>query len=104
MYTKADNPSGELIHYHQHPMTVQDEGFAWEQINTPKTVFAVAEQAQRSRPICTRDRTIVLGKYTPYHVFVDLSAEHKTKLLGDSATAPTPIAFFDSNNGRDELR
>ena len=44
------------------------------------------------------------GQYTPYHVRIDLKAEHKTKLLDDSATAPAWLAPRGLDNGRDDLR
>ncbi len=53
------------------------------------------------RPECARLGTIVLRQHAPYHVFIDLEAEHKTKLLGDPAAAPTRVESLGFDDGRD---
>jgi hypothetical protein len=46
MYTEADNAPSELIHNDEHPVALQINGLTSKQVNTPKAVLGLSEQAQ----------------------------------------------------------
>ena len=89
MDTKADDPSGVLVHDHQHPMASQDRRLAPEQVHTPQAVLRVPQKRQPGGAAPTWGRPIVRREHPADHVLVDLDVEGQTDLLGDPRTAPT---------------
>ena len=49
MNTETDDTTGELNYYHQHPMALEANRLASEQIDTPKAVFHVANESKPGR-------------------------------------------------------
>ena len=43
MYAKANHSTCALVHDDEDPMTLENEGFAAEKIDTPQAVFRVTE-------------------------------------------------------------
>jgi len=44
MYTKANDAPRELVHDHEHPVGIEQNGFATKKINAPETVYRVSEE------------------------------------------------------------
>ncbi|MEN8108573.1 MAG: hypothetical protein ABFS22_11275 [Pseudomonadota bacterium] len=51
MYTEANDAPRELIHDHEHPVTLQKNGFTPKQVNAPKAVPGVSEEGQLLRRV-----------------------------------------------------
>jgi hypothetical protein len=45
MDTKTDDATRKLVHDDQYPVVLQKNGFAAEQVNTPKTVLCMTEKS-----------------------------------------------------------
>jgi hypothetical protein len=43
LYAESNNSARELIHDDEHPMALQNEGFATEQIDAPQAIFEMTE-------------------------------------------------------------
>ena len=99
MDTKADDPSGVLVHDHQHPMASQDRRLAPEQVHTPQAVLRVPQKRQPGGAAPTWGRPIVRREHPADHVLVDLDVEGQTDLLGDPRTAPPGIAPLHRHHG-----
>ena len=104
VYATANDSTCVLIHYDEHPMALENEGFTTEQIDAPQAVLCMTEYCQPGRPVCAGIGTIATCQYSPYYVLINLDAEDKTKLLCDSAAAPARITSLGLDNGRDEFR
>ena len=65
MHTKVDDAARKLIHYHEHPVGLEQNGLATKQIDTPKTVLQMADKRQPGRAVTgVGSRSVVLGEYT----------------------------------------
>ena len=53
MNTKANDAPGELVHDHEHPVALQQDGFTAEEVSTPEAVLRVAEEGQPRRSAAT---------------------------------------------------
>src|SRR5262252_4667205 len=100
---KPDNAPRELVHNHENPVRAQGQGFKPKQVGTPQTVLRMSEERQPGLSGRIGFGTIIDGKNPPNHVFVDFDAECESYLLGNSATAPTPVTPFHLNDGVDEF-
>ncbi len=56
VYAEANNLTCVLIHYDEHPMAIENKGFATEQIDAPEPVFRVTEYPLATRVHMPRDR------------------------------------------------
>jgi hypothetical protein len=46
MHAKANDAPRELIHDHEHPVGLEQNGLATKQIHTPQTIFHMADEGQ----------------------------------------------------------
>ena len=103
MDAEANDPPRILIHDDQDPVGPQRCRLAAEQINTPETVFYVAQERQPRRTIGVLSWPVVTGENPANHVFVDLEMERQGHLLSDSRTAPVGITLLHFDDRTDEF-
>ena len=92
-----------MVHDHHHPMCLEMDGFATEEIYTPKAVFHVTNYRQPGRAVAPVAwyRSVMLGQNTPDDIFVDLDAEGSGNLLSNSWTAKPRISSLHLHNALD---
>jgi len=88
MDAEPNDPAGILIHHDQNPVGPQGGRFAPEQIQTPETVFHVANEGQPRRATRVVSRPIIAGENSANNVFVDEDVKSQGHLLRNSRTAP----------------
>ena len=103
MYTKANDAPRELVHDHEHPVGVEQNGFAPKQINAPETVFGMPDTGKPRRSLVLRMRVVVLFKHAPDHIFIDVYSERFVDLLCYPAAAKAGIALLEFNDSLDEF-
>ncbi len=99
---EADQTAGELVHDHEHPIALEHDRLAAEEIHAPEAVGRVADKRQPRRPGSTWGGTIVLRQHATHDVLVDVDAE---RLRDDARHAWTPeprIARLEFNDGLEE--
>ncbi len=84
-------------------MTLQQNGFAAEQIDAPQTVLGVAKRSQPGWPTAAWVRAVVCCEYSANNVFIQLQTKCQIDLLGDSGTAETGVAPLYLNDGLDDF-
>jgi hypothetical protein len=102
MDAEPNDPAGILIHHDQDPVGPQRGRFAPEQIQTPETVFHVANEGQPRRAGVV-SRPITAGENPANNVFVDEDVKSQGHLLGNARTAPTGIALLHLEHSVDEF-
>ncbi len=103
MDAEPNDPAGILIHDDQDPVGPQGSRFTPEQVQTPETVFHVANEGQPGRATGVLYRSIMAGEYPSNHVLVDGDVKSQGNLLSDSRTAPGGVALLHLNDGVDEF-
>jgi len=71
----ADDPARELVHDEQDPVTLEENGFGPEQVQTPETLFGVTEEGEPRGTAIVRGGSIVSRQNASDHVFVDVDSE-----------------------------
>ena len=99
---EADEPAGEHVHDHHHPVALQQDRFAAKQVHAPKTVLAVRDEAQLGRAAGAWRRLVVLCQYAARDVFVDVDTERMSDLLRDAHTAELGITALHFDDRRYE--
>jgi hypothetical protein len=61
MYTKANDAPRELVHDHEHPVGVEQNGFATKKINAPEAVLRVSDEGQPRRSVVIGLWAVVFG-------------------------------------------
>jgi hypothetical protein len=77
MDAEPNDPARKLIHDHQDPVGPQRGRLAPEQIDTPETVFHVAQERQPGGTTGVLSRPVVKAENPANHVFVDLDVERE---------------------------
>src|ERR1700730_8143986 len=91
------------VHDQQHPMTMQKDGFAAEQVDAPEAILHVSDEGQPRGAVGSGVAwSVVLREHAAHNVFVDVDAEGMSDLLGDAHTANIGITPLHLDNGRDE--
>lgn len=103
MDAERNDPAGTLIHHDQDPVGPQDGRFAPEQIQTPETVFHVANEGQPGQALGVVSRPIMAGQNPANNIFVDEDVKSQGYLLRNSRTAPTGIAQLHLEHSVDEF-
>ena len=102
MNTETDETTGELIHHHQHPMAFEANRLTSEQIDTPKTVFHVANESEPGRATATGFWSIVFDEDASNDMFVDLDAKRLGYDQRDTWTTEVRIVALEFNDGTNE--
>jgi hypothetical protein len=84
MDAEPNDPAGILIHDDQDPMGPQGSRFIPEQVQTPETVFHVANEGQSGWASGVLYRSIMAGENPSNHVFVDGDVKGQSNLLSNS--------------------
>ena len=103
MDAEPNDAARVLIHDHQDPVGPQRCRLAPEQINTPETVFHVAQECQPGGAIGVLSRPVVMGENPSNKVFVDWDVERQGDLLRDSRTAPVGITLLHFDDRMNEF-
>ena len=103
MDAEPNDPAGILIHHDQDPVGPQGGRFAPEQIQTPETVFYVANEGQPGRATGVVSRPIMNVQDPANHVLIDFDTESQSDLFRNSRTAPSGIALLHLNHSVDEF-
>ena len=103
MDAEPNDPAGILIHHDQDPVGPQGGRFTPEQIQTPETVFHVANESQPGRATGVVSRPIMAGENPANNVFVDEDVKSQGHLLRNSRTAPGGIALLHLDHSVDEF-
>ena len=103
VHTKTNDAARELVHDHEHPVGVEQNGLATKKINAPQTVFGMSDKCKPRRSVVIRMRVVVLFKHAPDHIFIDVYSERFVDLLCDPAAAKAGIALLEFNDSLDEF-
>jgi hypothetical protein len=104
MHTKTNYAPSELVHDHEHSVGVQQNGLAMKKIDAPETDFLMAEKSQPRRIVTgIRSWSLVLFKYAPDNIFIDVSSKCFVDLLGYPGTAKPRVTPFQFDDGIDEF-
>ena len=73
MHAKANDTPCELVHDHEHPVGLEQNGLATKQIDAPKTVFQMADKRESGRAVTgVGSRSVVFGEHASDHIFIDV--------------------------------
>ena len=73
LHAKANDAPRELVHDHEHPVGVEQNGLTTKKIGAPKTVFQMADKRQPGRAVTgIGSRAVVLGEHAPDNIFIDV--------------------------------
>ncbi len=100
---ESDDTPSKLIHDYHHPITLERNRLAAEQIDAPQTVFHVPKESQPRRAIPIALRTVILGKNTPHYVSINLNAEGFGNDEGNTGVAKAWIPAFEFDDGLNEF-
>ena len=101
---KTDDAAGEHVHYQQHPVTMQENGFAAEQVDASQAIFDVPDECQPRRTVGSGIAwPVVLPEHASNDVLVKLDAEGVSDLLGDAYATEPWIAALQLDDRRDEF-
>ena len=76
LYAKADDAPSERVHDNEHAVGVEQNGLARTKIGAPETVFLIADKSQPRRAVTgTRAWSVVLFKYAPDNIFIDINSK-----------------------------
>ena len=103
-HAKADDPAGKLIHHDQHSVTLQQNRFGPEQVQTPETVFGMPQEREPRRSVVTAFRVVVGGQNSADHIFVEVDANGLGQVLRNLRAAELGIAPLDFTEGLDPFR
>lgn len=102
LHAKTDEAAGIDIQDQQHPMSLQPDGLAPEQVHTPQGVLGVSQYAQpRGAVVPTSHWVVVLGQDPSDRIFVQFETETPGELGGDLGTAQMGVAALHFQDGRD---
>ncbi len=100
VYGKSNDPAAPLVHDEQHPVGMQGDGLTTKQIDTPQTVFCMADERQPGGSSALIGVVCVVGcQHAPHHILVYLNAKDIGNYHGDAWTTVTGVALFDFDNG-----
>jgi len=86
-------------------MTVQEDRFVAEEVDTPEAVLRLGDEGQPGRAGAAGVAwAVVFGEHAPNDVLVDLDPEGPSDLLGDAHAAKVRIAPLQRDDGGDEFR
>ena len=84
VFAKANDASCELIHNDQYPVRLQQNRLAPKYVDTPETVFHMADKRQPGRTATgIGSRMVVFREDTPDHIFIDIDPKRFVDLLRD---------------------
>ena len=85
---ETDQPARPYVHDQQHPVTVQKDRFAAEQVDAPEAILHVTDEGQPRGAVGSGVAwSVVLREHAAHDIFVDVDAEGMSNLLGDAYTA-----------------
>ena len=100
VYAKADDAPSELVHDHEHRVGVEQNGFTTKKIDAPETVFLMADKSQPGRAVTgIGSWSVVLFKYAPDNIFIDVYSECFVDLLRYPGTAKPRVTPFQFDDG-----
>ena len=96
MSCKADDAPGMDIDGQHDPVGFEMYGFTSEQVDTPETVFGVAEKCKPGWPAGITG-LVMFGQNTPHYLLVDCNAEYLVNLHSNSVIthARVSVLHFD---------
>jgi hypothetical protein len=94
MDAEPNDPAGILIHHDQDPVGPQGGRFAPEQIQTPETVFHVANEGQPGRATGVVSRPIMAGENPANNVFVDVDVKRQGQLVRNRGQPQVGLRCF----------
>ncbi len=104
VYAKADDAPSERVHDHEHTVGVEQNGLATKKIDAPEAVFLMADKSQPRRAVTgIGPWPIVLFRYSPDNIFIDVNSKYFVDLLGYPGTAKPCVALFQFDHGIDEF-
>jgi len=100
VHANANDAPGQLVHDHEHPVGVEQNGLATKNISAPEAVFYMADKRQPGRAVTgAGSRSVVLFKHAPDKFFIDVDSERFVNLLRYSGTAKPRISSFHFDDG-----
>ena len=54
VHAESDDAAGELVHHHEHPIALEDDGLTAKQVDTPQAVGGLSDERQPRRAATTR--------------------------------------------------
>ena len=70
LHTKADDPTGKLVHDDQNPVTPQQDRFRPEQVQAPETVRGVPQEREPRRTVLLALGSIVCSQNPADHILI----------------------------------
>ena len=97
--SEGSEAAGEDIDDHPHPMTVQEDRFAAEEVDTPEANLRLSDESPPGRAGGARVAwAVVFGGHAPNDVLVDLDPEGPSDQLGDAHAAKAWIATLQRDD------
>jgi hypothetical protein len=102
VHADADEPTRELIHDHEHPVTPERDRLASKEVQAPEAVSGVADERQPRGPAAAWSRAIVFCQYAVHDVLIDVDPERLRDDARNPWTAESRIARLEFDDGLDE--
>ena len=103
MHAKANDAPCELVHDHEYPVGLEQNGLATKKINAPETVFGMSDKCKPRRSTVIRTWPVMCGEDTSNDILIDVYSECFGNLLSDSSAAKAGIALLQFNDSLDEF-
>ncbi len=103
VYSEANDSARELIHDDEHPVALEQNGFAAKEIDAPEADFHVTDESQPGGTTIMGCWTVMFGEDTPHDVLVDVHAEGLGDDQRDSRAAESRIASLQLHNRLDQF-
>ena len=104
MDAKTNDASCILIHRDQYPVRLQQNRFTSKQIDTPQTIFQMADEREPGRTVVRIGfRMVMFREDKPDDIFVDVSPKRSIDLLRDPWATVLRISAFHFNDGFGEF-
>ena len=102
MHAHPDQATRELVHDDEHPIALQHDRLAAEEVHAPEAVRGMADERQPRGASAARRRTIVFRQHAVHDVLVDLDTECLRDDAGDPWTPESGIARLQLDDRPDE--
>jgi hypothetical protein len=103
MNAVPDYATRVLIHDDQHPVRIEQDRFAAEEVDTPQAILGLAEAGEPRGPRPARRRSIVFDKNASHDILVNLDTERPRDDQRNPWAAEPRIARFELDNGSYEF-
>ena len=99
---ETDEAPGTLIHHHEHPVALEQDGLASKEVDAPEAVCGVSDERQPRGPAAARSRAIVCRQHAIHDVLVDVDPERLRDDARNPWTAEPRIARLELDDGLDQ--